>query len=149
MDLKIPPLAVLFIAGLAQIELADYLPLYSFGIVPLWIPILWAAIGGALMLLGVVEFRRHQTTVNPMNPDQAESLVTSGIFRYTRNPMYLGMALVLIGGAFYLSEASTLIAVVFFVVYINYFQIKPEEAIVGKKFGERFKEYKSNVRRWL
>lgn len=149
MDLKIPPLVILLVSALAQIELADYLPIYSFGTLPLWIPILWWAIGCVVMLLGVVEFRRKQTTVNPMKPDEATALVTSGIFKYTRNPMYLGMTLVLVGGTFYWSEVSTWIAVIFFIAYIHYFQIKPEERMVEQKFGESFQTYKANVRRWL
>ncbi|GLQ31887.1 methyltransferase family protein [Litoribrevibacter albus] len=149
MDLKIPPLALLVIAILGQVELSDFLPLYSLGLVPLWIPILWVSIGVLLALSGVVEFRKKSTTVNPMKPDEASSLVTSGIFKYTRNPMYLGMTLVLIGGTFYFSELSTLIAGVFFVLYINQFQIKPEELIMQEKYGDSFKEYRAKVRRWL
>jgi protein-S-isoprenylcysteine O-methyltransferase Ste14 len=149
MDLKIPPLAILVITLIGQYEIADYLPVYSLGIVPLWVPILWGCIGILLAFLGVIEFRRHKTTVNPMNPSSSDALVTRGIYNYTRNPMYLGMASICVGFVFFLAELSSLAGVIFFVLYINEFQIKPEERFMFEKFGDNFTSYKSQVRRWL
>jgi len=108
------------------------------------------ALGGAIVsLLGVASFRRAKTTVNPMKPESASSLVTSGIYRLTRNPMYLGFLLILLGWAAYLSNALAFALVPGFVLYINRFQIGPEERALASRFGPEFAAYKSRVRRWI
>ena len=100
-------------------------------------------------LAGVLSFRKVKTTIHPMNPHEASSLVCNGMYRKTRNPMYLGLALVLSGWAFYLNCPEALIGVLGFMLYIQIFQILPEERALIKVFGDEYREYKSRVRRWL
>jgi protein-S-isoprenylcysteine O-methyltransferase Ste14 len=87
--------------------------------------------------------------VNPLQPDAASSLVSGGVYRWTRNPMYLGMALVLLAWAVYLSSIAALAVLPLFIVYINRFQIEPEERALEARFGAQFERYRKAVRRWL
>jgi len=114
------------------------------------------AIAAALVLAGVViasvaffQFRRAGTTVNPMTPAESALLVTQGIYRFSRNPMYVGDALMLIGWALWLANAAALAAVALFVVYLNRYQIAPEERALGTRYGAAYTEYCRVVRRWL
>jgi protein-S-isoprenylcysteine O-methyltransferase Ste14 len=107
------------------------------------------AAGLLVMLAGVMSFRRARTTVNPRKPDAATALVTSGIYRYTRNPMYLGMLMVLLGWAVYLTSPVALLGVLAFWAFIGHFQIRPEEHALAGLFGSTFTDYMSRVRRWL
>ena len=105
--------------------------------------------GAAASIAGVAAFRRARTTVNPLKPDSASSLVDSGIYRLTRNPMYLGFALALLGWGIFLSNPLSLAMLFVFVGYMNRFQIVPEERALESLFGDAFKAYRSKVRRWL
>nr|WP_255612533.1 isoprenylcysteine carboxylmethyltransferase family protein [Alcanivorax sp. 1008] len=105
--------------------------------------------GAGVSLAGVVSFRRARTTVNPLKPEKTSSLVCSGIYRVTRNPMYLGFLLVLIGWAVMLGSAFAVLGPVLFVVYISRFQILPEERVLQNLFGDEFTAYQARVRRWL
>ncbi|WP_052141055.1 methyltransferase family protein [Pseudoalteromonas piratica] len=111
--------------------------------------VLAVLLGVAIALAGVISFRKASTTVNPLKPETASSLVTSGIFQYTRNPMYLGMAVAILGFAILLGSWVSLLGVVAFMLFIDRFQIKPEEAALTECFGGQFTQYKTNVRRWL
>jgi len=84
-----------------------------------------------------------------MRPEKASSLVSSGIYKLTRNPMYLGLLLVLLAWAVFLSNALPFIFLPAFIIYINQFQIGPEEIALSSAFGQEFEAYKSRVRRWL
>ena len=115
-----------------------------------------AWIGGALMLLGaliallgVAQFRRHRTTVNPLDPAKASSLVTSGIYRATRNPMYLGILVALIGIGALLGSGGAVVVALLFAPVITLLQIRAEEAAMRGLFGDAFDDYASRVRRWL
>jgi protein-S-isoprenylcysteine O-methyltransferase Ste14 len=108
-----------------------------------------AAAGAAVALAGVSEFRRVRTTVNPLRPEQASALVTSGIFRWTRNPMYLGLAIVLLGWAAWLAHPLAGLGVPAFVAWMNQSQISREESALEGLFGEAFARYRTQVRRWL
>jgi protein-S-isoprenylcysteine O-methyltransferase Ste14 len=108
-----------------------------------------ALLGGAIAAAGDVAFKRAKTTINPLRPENTTSLVTSGAYRYTRNPMYLGLLLVVLGWAVYLLSPWAFLGPVAFVLYITRFQIVPEEKILGAKFGEAYSNYTSQVRRWL
>jgi protein-S-isoprenylcysteine O-methyltransferase Ste14 len=98
---------------------------------------------------GILEFRRARTTVNPMTPGAASALVVRGVFRISRNPMYLGFSVILLGWAVFLQSASALVVLVAFIVYIDRFQIQPEEHALEKTFGVTFRDYARRVRRWL
>ena len=119
------------------------------GTAQLAVACLIGVVGLAVMLAGVISFRRAKTTVNPLKPETATALVTSGVYRYTRNPMYLGMLTVLLAWAVYLSAPASLLAVVVFWLYIDRLQIRPEEEALVRLFGSTFTDYKSRVRRWL
>lgn len=109
----------------------------------------FVAVGLIIALLGVVSFHLARTTVNPLRPDAASHLVTSGIYRWTRNPMYLGMLLVLLGCAFFLANLLCVVLATAFVPLMNRLQIVPEERTLAALFGSAFADYKASVRRWL
>lgn len=108
-----------------------------------------AGVGLTTIVLGVVYFRKARTTVNPLKPDSSSTLVVGGIFRRTRNPMYLGALLILLGWGVYLGNALSLVFLPVFVVYLNRFQIAPEEVALTARFGPEFSAYKARVRRWI
>lgn len=105
--------------------------------------------GLAVIILGIIQFRIQRTTVNPLDPQQATSLVAGGVFSYTRNPMYLGMALILLGQIISLGWLPGFLLLLFFILYIQVFQILPEERAMQELFGKDFDQYCSEVRRWL
>lgn len=148
--LRIPPVVVVLVMVLLQWLLAVVLPRWPgdfAGRIPFAIFLLLAGI--AMAVGGVVSFRRARTSVNPMDPSVASTLVSTGIYRYSRNPMYLGFACWLAASAVLLGNVAALLLVAVFVVYMNRFQIVPEEHALGTRFGEAFDRYRSDVRRWL
>ncbi|MBP7547485.1 MAG: isoprenylcysteine carboxylmethyltransferase family protein [Corallincola sp.] len=145
LELKVPPLALLLLTT----ALIWWLP-------ALWplslqaeIALLLIASGAAICLWGALSFRLARTTLDPRVPHRSSQLVDGGIYRFTRNPMYLGMALSLLGYGVWLGKGSALLAVVAFVFYLTRFQIIPEERALAHRFGEGFKRYCRRVRRWL
>lgn len=147
---KIPPPIVGLLCAGAMWWLSKYTPALSLSVgIRVGIAIAFLVAGLSVMLVAVVSFRRAKTTVNPLKPETATALVTSGIFQYTRNPMYLGMLLILVAWAAFLSAPVALAGVLVFWAYMNQFQIRPEEAALGNLFGSAFMEYTSRVRRWL
>jgi protein-S-isoprenylcysteine O-methyltransferase Ste14 len=108
-----------------------------------------ALLSGAIALAGVVAFRANKTTVNPLNPSAASAFVSSGVYRFSRNPMYLGFLLALAAWAVYLSNALAALFLPAFVLYMNRFQIEPEERALLAKFGPAFSQYMAAVRRWI
>jgi len=109
----------------------------------------FAIVGLLISLSAVVGFRRAGTTVLPHKPERASALVTSGIYRFTRNPMYLGLGFLLLAWAIFLSNALAFVVVPMFILYMNVFQIGPEEAALANVFGQDYLHYKTRVRRWL
>jgi protein-S-isoprenylcysteine O-methyltransferase Ste14 len=107
------------------------------------------AAGLAFSLLGIMAFRASRTTVNPLNPERASALVTGGVYRITRNPMYVGMAFVLLAWAVNLASVLPFLGVVVFVLYITRLQIVPEERVLKDLFGDAYSRYAARVRRWL
>jgi len=110
---------------------------------------LLAAAGIGVIAAGILQFRRSRTTVNPLKPEAASALVDEGVFGWTRNPMYLGMALGLAAVAIWLGNAGGAILLVGFIAYITRFQIVPEERALRANFGEAFDAYAARVRRWI
>ena len=106
-------------------------------------------LGATVALAGVKAFRRHRTTVNPTRPTRSTSLVDTGIYAWTRNPMYLGMLLILVGWAVWLWNPWGGGWLAAFVAYMNRFQIKPEEAALRQLFGTAFERYMMKVNRWV
>jgi len=108
-----------------------------------------ALTGIGVALSGVIAFRHAKTTVNPLKPETASSIVTSGVFRFTRNPMYVGLALVLLAWAVFLSSPWASLGLPAFILYMNRFQIVPEERVLSRMFGTEYSAYRARVRRWL
>lgn len=130
---------------------AHYLfPEYSYGFLyQTLLSRIFLGMGVLALFSGIISFRIKGTTVDPLNPEKASSLVQSGIYKYTRNPMYLGMALVLLGGIVRIGNPIGLLAIMFFIWYITKFQIKPEEAALKKIFGAEYEKFCNKVRRWV
>lgn len=105
--------------------------------------------GAAFDLLGLLAFRAARTTVNPLRPDRSTAIVSGGVYRVTRNPMYVGMALLLFAWAVQLSAVAAFAGPVVFMLYITRFQIRPEERALEQRFGDAYRRYASEVRRWL
>lgn len=150
LELKVPPPIVALVTaaamwGISRLGAAIEIPDLVRHIVTATLGVA----GGCISLAGVVSFRRAETTVNPMKPENTSSLVTGGIYRVTRNPMYLGLLLVLLAWAVFLSSAWALVGPVAFVLYIDRFQIAPEERVMTALFGAGYFAYKARVRRWL
>jgi protein-S-isoprenylcysteine O-methyltransferase Ste14 len=150
LETKIPPLAVLaFVAGLMWLG-ARAVPAANFSLPARHgIALGFAAVGWGAAVAGVVSFRRAKTTVNPLNPAAVTALVETGIYRLSRNPMYLGMLFGLVGWAALLANALAAALVPTFVLYLNRFQIAPEETALASRFGTEFDAYCARVRRWL
>jgi len=110
---------------------------------------LLAAAGALVDFLAVLAFLRRKTAVNPFEPQKASTLVTSGVFRLSRNPMYAGLLLLLTAWGLYLWSLWPVLGPVFFFVYVSRFQIIPEERILKKLFGAPYHQYLQDVRRWL
>ena len=150
LELKIPPPVVALVISVVMwgISLAtsrfEISPAFRYASV-----IVIALAGFGFAISGVRAIRQARTTISPVTPEAATSLVTSGVYRFTRNPMYLGLCLVLLAWAVFLSSPWAVLGPVAFVLYINEFQIAPEEKVLSKLFGHAFAEYQSKVRRWL
>ena len=150
LELKLPPpivaliLALLMwltpvVAGLVQIS-------YSARVL---CAVVLVCVGQGISIAGVLAFRRAKTTVNPVKAGLASSLVVRGVYRYTRNPMYVGFLLSLLAWAVFLANPLAVLWVVVFVLYITRFQIIPEERVLASLFGAGFEANKGRVRRWI
>lgn len=149
LELRIPPPLVGGLIGLAMWALTTRSLAGLSESMRLVVALALVLMGAAVSLAGVVSFRRARTTVNPLKPEKTSSLVCSGIYRITRNPMYLGFLLVLIGWAVMLGSPFAALGPVLFVGYISRFQIVPEERVLASLFGDEFSAYRARVRRWL
>jgi protein-S-isoprenylcysteine O-methyltransferase Ste14 len=111
--------------------------------------VLCAVLGTLIAGAGILAFRRAGTTVDPMRPEKAAAVVATGVYRYTRNPMYLGLALVLFGWGVYLGAPWLLFGPAAFVLFITRFQVIPEERALLARFGADYATYQRRVRRWV
>ena len=105
--------------------------------------------GLIIILSAIILFKKYQTTITPLNPSNATKLITDGIYKFSRNPMYLGLLLVLLGISIILNPTGGLFLMPLFILYLNLFQIIPEENAMVDLFKGEFLEYKKNVRRWI
>ena len=150
LELKIPPLLVWLVFAGAMRGVAYLAPTLSFTLASSSAIALTLVVSGvAVAFAGVLAFRDKRTTVNPLIPSASSSVVSSGVYRVSRNPMYLGFLLALAGWAVYLSNAGAALLLPAFVAYMTQYQIKPEEHALLAKFGAEFAQYMSRVRRWL
>lgn len=106
-------------------------------------------LGVSLDVIAITGFGVKKTTINPLNPNNTHVIVDTGIYKLSRNPMYLGMAVSLLGWCFFLKSPMSIFALPIFILYLNRFQIVPEEKILAEKFGANYTAYKNSVRRWL
>ncbi len=150
LELKIPPAVVLVFMGVIMWFVANLVPELALAIPGRIIMAVAAGLAGiALILAGAVAFRVAKTTVNPMQPDKASSIVTRGVYKISRNPMYVGLLLILLSWAVLLSNIFSFAVLPVFVWYMNRFQILPEERALFAKFGTEYIAYTKSVQRWL
>jgi protein-S-isoprenylcysteine O-methyltransferase Ste14 len=149
LETRIPPPVVGLIVALLMWNASAWWPLAE---PPPWrvpLAVALAGCGAVFDLAGLWAFHRARTTVNPLKPEKVSSLVNGGIYRITRNPMYVGMVLFLSAGAVVLWSPLAWLGPPAFVVYINRFQIAPEERVLRERFGAEFEAYCQRVRRWI
>lgn len=146
----LPPPIVMVLAATLMWGVDRWVPLTR------WINSPWnrfgglvAAVGVAIAVAALARFRDAGTTVDPMNPSKASQLVTGGVFRISRNPMYLGLTLLLVGWAIWLGSASPWLIPPLFVTLITAVQIIPEERALRQRFGEQYVSYQRSVARWI
>jgi protein-S-isoprenylcysteine O-methyltransferase Ste14 len=150
LETRVPPPVVLLIAALLAWGISRTWPGME-----LFIPgrrvVYWtlAGLGLAVAAAGVLEFLRAGTTVNPMRPRKVSSLVTSGIYGFTRNPMYVGDVLILAAVVVFFANPLGVAAVALFIAWMNVLQIPAEERALRERFGEAYDAYRARVRRWI
>ena len=148
MNNKIPPPLVTIFFGCCIYFSKDFFLTINTQVLTLFSYVLFL-LGFGILFTAARSFKEYKTTINPIKIETASSLVVSGIFNYSRNPMYLGMALILLGLSLKFNLIGGLIFTALFIIFITNFQIKPEEKVMLKIFGEEFVNYKDKVRRWL
>jgi len=149
LDLKLPPPVIAFVCGGLMWGVAEAVPLLAIVAMPDNIAMVFAGVGVMIALVAVISFMLSRTTINPHRPDQTSHLVTSGLYRFSRNPMYLAVFLMLVSWGFWLQNIAAILLLPLFPLYITEFQIKPEEKHLEQLFGKRYREYCSRVRRWF
>ena len=148
MKTKIPPPVVTLVSALLIFFSKELFPNYTFAYQSMLS--IGVFISGLMILISAVSlFKKKETTVNPMSPEKASSLVVDGVFKYTRNPMYLGMSVVLLSISIQFNLIGGLLIVCLFVAYITIFQIIPEEEAMEENFGEEYLSFKKSTRRWI
>lgn len=149
-ELKIPPVAQFLIAMAGMWLLARYVPALAVDIpARKAIVVLLFCVGGIVAVPAVAAFRSAGTTVDPRDPDKATRLVVRGVYRFSRNPMYLGLLCLLGAWAFYLSNLLAFAGLPVFVLAMNRLQIEPEEVAMLAQFGDEYRSYSEKVRRWV
>lgn len=147
---RIPPVALFVVVALLMWAVASWLPSWRIALPGRTVAaVLLLLVAGAIGIAGVRAFDRARTTVDPLRPERASALVTAGIYRRTRNPMYVALAIALFAWAFWLAHPLALLGVAAFVAWMNRCQIAPEERALQALFGAEFERYCSEVRRWL
>lgn len=150
LELKLPPLVLTLLTGAVMWIVSSLLPETKYR--PSWgtITTLMLFCAGILFVfLGAYEFKKAKTSLDPRAPNQSSKLVTSGVYRLSRNPIYIGFFSILLAWFFYLSQNHLFVFPVLFVFYMNRFQISPEERFLDQLVGEQYAAYKKQVRRWL
>ena len=150
MRLKTPPAVQLFISAILMCIISIYADNFRFIFkYNNELALFCLIIGGTIIGFGIVAFQRAETKVTPLDPDQASNLVKTGIYQYTRNPMYLGLLLILFSIEWYLQNLASMFVLPIYVWFISKYQIIPEEEALHKLFGQDYKNYQDNVRRWI
>lgn len=148
LDKKVPPPIVTLIFATLIYLTAKYSYQFHFAYQSI-ISLIIAFTGICIISVAIVQFKQFKTTVNPLKPELASTLVTNGIFKLSRNPMYLGMLLIIIGLWVNTGAVLGFVLVPCFIAYLNYFQIAPEERAMGQLFADSYNAYCQQVRRWI
>ena len=148
LNTKIPPPVVTILFAIMIFYFSDNFVYVDLPF-KIYISLFFISLGFIVTFSSARNFKKKDTTVNPMKPNETTKLVTDGFFKITRNPMYLGMLLFLLGLSIYNGLIVGLIFLPLFVGYITYFQIIPEENAMLEIFGEEFTLYMKKVRRWI
>lgn len=148
MNNKIPPPIVTLAFGLMIYFSRNIFPDIN-NIIFYILSLFFIILGPFILISAVRSFKAEQTTINPININNASSLVISGVFKYSRNPMYLGMVFILLALSFWFNLVGGILFTSIFIMYITKFQIIPEEAAMKSIFGEDFNKYKNKTRRWI
>ena len=150
LELKVPPVLVFTIFASAMFSLARWLPVGAFDFLGQR-ALMWGLLALGLMVGGMAVWRffRAGTPLNPQYPERSKVLVLGGVYQYSRNPMYLGLLLVLLAWGVYLENAFNTLLAALFVAYMNRFQILPEERALQARYGSAYRQYCSLVRRWF
>ena len=147
---RIPPVALFAVVALLMWAVASWLPSWRIALPGRTVAtVLLLLVAATIGIAGVRAFDRARTTVDPLRPERASALVTSGIYRRTRNPMYVALAIALLAWTIWLAHPLALPWVVAFVAWMNRYQIAPEERALRALFGAEYERYCSEVRRWL
>jgi protein-S-isoprenylcysteine O-methyltransferase Ste14 len=150
LELKVPPLPLAVGFGVLMWAIDRWLPMRTDrSMVRTTIALAVLALAVAIVVTALVGFRRARTTVDPFHPETASAIVTTGIYRFTRNPMYLGFLLALAGWAVFLGNVASALMPLIFIAYMNRLQISPEERALRARFGVPYEKYLASVRRWL
>lgn len=150
LTLKITPPVQLVICASVMFSLAYYFPQYHFSMALSFSLILFLiTLASIIVSLALYNFHKHKTTVHPHTPEKTSVIVNSGIYAYSRNPMYLALVLVLLALALYFTNVTCFAVIPLFIWYITRYQIKPEEMILDKLFPTEYQAYCQKVRRWL
>jgi protein-S-isoprenylcysteine O-methyltransferase Ste14 len=150
LELKVPPDVVwVLVAGIMWLASGRTPRLDLPAPLRLTIAVVLTIAGVFAMVSARAALEQANTTWHPTTPSQSTSLVTSGVFAFTRNPIYLGMMLVMLGFAVLLASPVALLLSSIFVVYIDRFQVEPEERALTAILGQEYIEYRSRVRRWI
>ena len=145
---KIPPAVVWLVCALIMKSIAYVLPFVALPHLPI-AAVVMALIGIGAGIAGIWNFYKARTTMNPLEPSKATHFVSEGIYKLSRNPMYVGLACCLVSWAIWLSYLLPWLGVLLFIAYMTRFQIIPEERVLRQKFGDEYQNYCLKVRRWL
>jgi protein-S-isoprenylcysteine O-methyltransferase Ste14 len=150
MELKVIPVVQVLIAVLIMVAFNALWPEFILH----WpahrlVALLLLSIAVIIGISAIISFKKHKTTVNPTKPETSSTVVSSGIYAISRNPMYLAMLISLISLAYYLQHVASLPVILIFVAYMTRFQIIPEEKMLTKIFGQQYIDYQAKVRRWF
>jgi len=105
--------------------------------------------GLIIIFVAAKQFKAANTTINPMKPETASILVSNGVFSYSRNPMYLGMLIIIIGFSIIHNPIAIIVFMPLWMLYMINFQIIPEEEAMKILFKEEFLNYAKKTRRWI
>lgn len=150
LETRVPPPVVALVVAIAMWAASRLVPRASAtGVVRTVVSGVLFALAILVAWSGIRTFARVRTSIDPHHPETATTLVTGGIFRLSRNPMYLSMVLALLGWAARLGRVWLVLGPVAFVLYVTRFQIRPEERALAEKFGAEYESYRRRTRRWL